>query len=99
MTLKAVRDKILAVGRVAQWQSSGLLSHWLRVRASPRSLGLLIRDWLLVPLKPALQKRICTLLRSFHLFNMALVGINSITGKAGTEEQDDADDRGVIAQM
>ena len=28
----------LKTGRVAQWQSSGLLSHWLRVRISPRSL-------------------------------------------------------------
>jgi hypothetical protein len=24
-------------GRVAQWQSSGLLSHWLKVRVLPRS--------------------------------------------------------------
>jgi hypothetical protein len=28
-------------GRVAQWQSSGLLSHWLSVRAAPRSLTFL----------------------------------------------------------
>ena len=26
-------------GRVAQWQSSGLLSHWLKVRVLPRSQG------------------------------------------------------------
>jgi hypothetical protein len=26
-----------ANGRVAQWQSSGLLSHWLKVRVLPRS--------------------------------------------------------------
>ena len=30
LTSTAARDKILlASGRVAQWQSSGLLSHWL----------------------------------------------------------------------
>ena len=32
------RDKMLPqYGRVAQWQSSGLLSHWLSVRVAPRS--------------------------------------------------------------
>ena len=32
-------------GRVAQWQSSGLLSHWLRVRISPRSLIFNVTLW------------------------------------------------------
>ena len=32
-----MRDKIIPAGRVAQWQSSGLLSHWLKVRVLPRS--------------------------------------------------------------
>src|SRR5512146_532983 len=43
-------------GRVAQWQSSGLLSHWLRVRISPRSQhtpppceAVLFYGWLIVP--------------------------------------------------
>ena len=36
-------------GRVAQWQSSGLLSHWLQVRSLPRSCrkanALLTAEW------------------------------------------------------
>jgi hypothetical protein len=34
-------------GRVAQWQSSGLLSHWLKVRVLPRSFYIL-SHWLKV---------------------------------------------------
>jgi hypothetical protein len=40
LTSDSPRDRMQPVtklGRVAQWQSSGLLSHWLKVRVLPRS--------------------------------------------------------------
>ena len=40
LTIGSPRDRMLFAckhGRVAQWQSSGLLSHWLKVRVLPRS--------------------------------------------------------------